>query len=139
MKHTKVFLLVMVSLVYLFAAAAPGEAGSRQRHRWEGVAIGIGAAVLGHALFQHHKDPHPEKVVVYDGIRDNRRRHHKHRKHRRGHWEMEKVWRPPVYERTWNPGHYNRKGHWVDGHWIKIKVKKGRWVNQRVWISGYCP
>ena len=35
-------------------------AGSKQRHRWEGVAIGVGAAIVGSALINH-------PIYGYDG------------------------------------------------------------------------
>jgi hypothetical protein len=105
------------------------------------VAIGIGAAILGHTLIKHHKDAVRERErdrVVYKGkscfspppppVFDSRRSH-------RGHWEVQKTWVPPVYKKVWNPGHYNRKGRWVPGEWIKIESEPGRWVKERVWVG----
>ena len=38
--------------------AAPGLAGDKQRYRWEGFAMGVGAAVVGHHIISHgHATP----------------------------------------------------------------------------------
>ena len=50
MKLEKRLIIVSVVLLSLCLVALPAQAGSKQQHRWEGVAIGVGAAVLGHAL-----------------------------------------------------------------------------------------
>jgi hypothetical protein len=34
---------------------------------------------------------------------------------------MEKRWAPHFYKRVWNPGHYNRYGQRIIGHWVVIK------------------
>jgi hypothetical protein len=32
-----------------------------------------------------------------------------------------RIWVPPVYNKVWNPAHYNRKGRWVPGRRIEIE------------------
>ncbi|MCJ8502281.1 hypothetical protein [Desulfatitalea alkaliphila] len=106
-------------------------AGSPQSHRWEGVAIGIGAAIIGSAILKAHQQP-PVVVApyrpaaVYAPGPPPRSR---------GHWEVRKEWVPAQVEKVWNPGHYDRKGRWVAGHWIHREVQPGYWTQTRVWVS----
>ena len=48
MRTTLIVMAVVVPLVVTQSAWA----GSKQRHRWEGAAIGLGAALVGNALVQ---------------------------------------------------------------------------------------
>ena len=139
--HTKkliTILIVILTAVSLSSSFA--LAGSKQRHRWEGVAIGVGAAILGHAIYQAHKQP-PQKAVVYERTgpvydRDDRRHHDRYdQRHRGGHWEWQSIWVPPTKERVWNPGHYDRHGRWVKGHWMEVITKEGCWTRERVWVA----
>lgn len=69
------------------------------------------------------------------------RRPDKHERYRRcpsrcrGHWETRRIWVPPVYEKVWNPGHYNRNHEWVCGHWIRLEKKPGYWKTEKFWVS----
>ena len=124
----KIMLAAMIALLGVSISVEPALAGSKQRHRWEGVAIGVGAAILGHALINSCNDRHYcEKVTVY------------HRPcpppHRYGLWETRSVWVEPEYEWVWNPGHYTRHGRWVDGRWQMIEKYPGYWREDRVWVG----
>lgn len=131
----KKLIVGLVLTVFAVASlASPALAGAKQRHRWEGVAIGVGAAILGHAIFQAHQAQRSPQVVYVPpepgphpqaGAR-----------HRYGHWEWQETWVPPAYEKLWNPGHYNRKGRWVPGHWMEVKTSPGHWEKGRVWVAG---
>ena len=57
---TKILISAALSLLF---AANTSWAGNVQRNRWEGVAIGIGAAILGNALINHHRYSHPLSVL----------------------------------------------------------------------------
>lgn len=133
-KNRLVILAVVLTSMALLTA--PALAGSKQRHRWEGVAIGVGAAILGHAIYQAHKEA-PRPRVVYANPKPAR--HLSPPKHRQGHWEWQKTWVAPTYESVWNPGHYDRRGRWVQGHWIEVKTSDGYWTQERVWIAGNAP
>ena len=133
---TKMLLVGLV--IALFGSAlisSSALAGSKQRHRWEGVAIGVGAAILGHAIYQTHKAEQQPQVVYVEPERTYRSNYSP--RHRHGHWEWQKAWVPPTYERVWNPGHYNRKGHWVLGHWMEVETSDGHWTQQRVWVANH--
>ncbi|GEM_PF-237537 len=139
---TKRLLLVCVVGIFAISAAAPSAwAGSAQRYRWEGVAIGVGAAIVGSALLAQYASPRYERTTVYENVYYTPpRRHHRHHwrrwHHRRhGYWESRRVWVPPVYERTWNPGHYNHRRCWVPGHWIRILKSEGYFTHERVWVT----
>jgi hypothetical protein len=131
--------IIIIPLIVLIAVAinlqtSSAIAGSKQRHRWEGFAIGLGTAIIGSVILDHHHNRHYYKPAPTH--------HRKHPpppprvKRHRGHWEMRKVWVPPTYKRVWNPGHYDRRGRWVEGNWIEIVDQPGYWVEERVWIAG---
>ena len=132
--RTKMLLISLV--IALFGSALVSSsalAGSKQEHRWEGVAIGVGAAILGHAIYHTHKAEQQPQVVYVEPERTCG--HNCGPEHRHGHWAWQKIWVPPTYERVWNPGHYNRKGHWVSGHWMEVETGDGHWTQERVWVA----
>ena len=133
MKNKKQITLTILAIFTVFAFTTPALAGSPQQHRLEGVAIGIGAVVLGKAIFDayHHPDPSraPQSVVALY--------HHNGREpvhEPAGHWEMRRHWNAAVFKKVWNPGHYNRHGQWVPGHWLQVKVESGYWAKEKVWV-----
>lgn len=132
-------ILILTVLIGITIASQPAWAGSKQRHRWEGVAIGLGAAVLGSAILNggayHGHSPYVSRAYAYPVEPRPRyrpiRRHHRPR----GHWETRQVWVPPTYERVWNPGHYTRRGRWVEGRWITLEKCPGTYQSERYWVS----
>lgn len=135
----KILLLLLVIVIPLTVITNPVLAGSKQSHRWEGVAIGIGAVLLGSAIYHSHKIPvyhkHRSAPVkrhyrLHPGPRYRTGKHFN-----RGRWHIVREWIPPVYEKAWNPGHYNRHGVWVEGQWIMIEIEPGYHVEKRVWLS----
>ena len=135
MKTKKLLIILVVTVIGVALVSSSALAGSKQRHRWEGVAIGVGAAILGNAIYQAHRAEQQPQVVYVEREPDHRFRHRHAPKHCRGHWEWQKTWVPPTYENVWNPGHYNRKGRWVPGHWIEVQTSGGHWNKERVWIA----
>lgn len=130
----KLFILSVVTVFFLSLSAQTAIAGSKQRHRWQGVAMGVGAAILGHAIINSDRyDSPPERVVVID--RDCHKPRYCDRDYRRGHWEVRKVWVAPRCDKVWNPGHYNRENHWVPGQYITIETSPGYWEKERVWVG----
>ena len=136
-------ILIFVSVFSLTILTPRAHAGSAQRHRWQGVAIGIGAAILGGAIFNHHKKNRPRHESSYRPGPAPKHRHHKYerRKHyrkqhrRHGHWELRKEWVQPTLKRVWNPGHYNRHGKWIPAGWIEVEDQPGYWTETRVWVA----
>ena len=132
MKTKKLLISLIVTAFAITLGFSPAVAGSKQRHRWEGVAIGVGAAILGNAIFQARRADQPPEVVyvvpepAYPDNGPNRRH---------GHWEWQQTWVPPLYERVWNPGHYNPNGSWVNGHWMDLETYAGHWTQERVWVA----
>lgn len=136
MKKRDLSILLITALLCVSFLIPSAWAGSKQKHRWEGVAIGIGATILGCALFkQYHDDTyyshHKPAVVPAPAYRHPPPRYSRHR----GDWEMRKEWVPPTHKRVWNPGHYNRRGEWVAGQWLEIVDRPGYWTEVRVWVS----
>ncbi len=103
--------ILTAACLVVFASLAlipnPSWAGSPQRHRWEGVAIGVGAAIIGSALINslHQSSAYaePAPAAAYHPVYE--RRHAP-----RGHWAIEKEWVEPVTRKEWNPGHYTPPG-----------------------------
>lgn len=128
MKKTIIFWVI--AAMGLALSVQPAAAGDKQRHRWEGVAIGVGAAILGHALMHSSDDPYCDnRVEVY---------HHyacAPTHHRSGYWESRRVWVAPECEKVWNPGHYTPHGRWVSGRWRMIETSPGYWREDRVWVG----
>jgi hypothetical protein len=133
MKKKMLLISLVIVLFEIALVSSTALAGSKQRHRWEGVAIGVGAAILGHAIYQTHKAEQQPQVVYVEPERTYRHNHGTNNHH--GHWEWQKTWVPPTYEKIWNPGHYNRKGHWVSGHWMEVETGDGHWTQERVWVA----
>jgi hypothetical protein len=149
----KILVSSIAVMVCLCLAASPAWAGSKQRHRWEGVAIGLGAAIVGSALVNAARQPNNETTVANPNQTFNYTPAQPHvyapsmpspppvyqappqPQCPRGHWETRKTWIPETYRRAWNPAHYNRQGRWVPGGWIEIVDQEGRWVEERVWVG----
>jgi len=134
MKKKNLFALLLTAILCVSFLIPSVWAGSKQRHRWQGVAIGLGTAILGNAIFKHyhneyysHRKPSP---VVAPGYNYHPPKYGRHR----GYWEVRKEWIRPTYKKDWNPGRYNRRGKWVPGHWIEIEVRPGCWTETRVWV-----
>lgn len=133
MKTKKLLISLTLAVFGMTLISASVLAGGKQRHRWEGVAIGVGAAILGHAIFQSHQAERAPQVVYVEPEPAPRYPHRP--RYRPGHWEWQDSWVPPTYEKIWNPGHYNRKGHWMPGHWMKVQTTDGHWTKERVWVA----
>jgi hypothetical protein len=143
-KMQKTISIVTATLtLILFSTVSSAHA---DRKTMEGFIIGTGVAMLGAAIINgmnnnadvaytpHHSKQHDYN---YNGQRykSKNRSHRQHYKGRhRGHWEIEKIWIEPVYETKWNPGHYNRRGKWINGRHEKFLVAKGWWQESKVWV-----
>ncbi len=131
MKKLTVSLIAAFTCVSLLAV--PAWAGSKQQHRWEGLAIGIGAAIVGSALLNSHNNAVGNETAAYEAPMPPPRRYCPPRP--RGHWEIRRVWVPPTFKRVWNPEHYNHIRERVPGGWIKIIDAPGHWTEYRVWVT----
>jgi len=113
-------------MIFLMSFPAdPVIAGSTQHHRWEGVAIGIGAAILGSALINNCQ---PERVTI---IKHNTYYQPNPPRHNRSYCEPQRIWVPPSYKKVWNPGHYEY-GKWIQGRYIMVEKSPGYWVKERI-------
>ena len=134
---TAVLLLICFSTVSAHA----------DRKTMEGIMIGTGVAILGAAIINGiNQDSRPRyssshsrhSRYYYAGHRhDYRNKHHRKYRHHnrpRGYWEIERIWIEPVYEKKWNPGHYNRRGDWINGRLEKFMIKDGHWQEEKIWV-----
>ena len=129
----KTFTIGLISFLCVVFITSSAFAGSKRRHRLEGAAIGIGAVLLGKAIIDTAAAHHAGEVihhrtVIYHEPPPPRRQP-------RGHWEIKQVWVPPVYKKIWKPGHYNRRGYWMDGRWASRIKKYGYWKEAEVWVA----
>jgi hypothetical protein len=127
----KKIIILSIAMIFLLSLSVPSAlAGSKQRYRWQGVAIGLGAAILGNTIINSNQyDLPPERVVVID--RDIHHPRYSSQRHR-GYWEVRKIWVEPRCERVWNPAHYNEYHQWVNGRYITIETEPGYWAQERV-------
>jgi hypothetical protein len=125
MKKIMVMLIIMVFGLSFAVQSAFG--GAKQRYRWQGVAIGVGAAILGNAIVNSCNDRPPcKKVTVCTHPSQNRH----------GYWEIRSVWVEPKYKKVWHPGRYNSHRCWIKGRWQMIEKAHGYWQEQEVWVAG---
>lgn len=65
MKKKTLIIIGFATIFTLSVTLTSAWAGSPQQYRWEGVAIGVGAAILGSALLYDHAYAPPPVRVVY--------------------------------------------------------------------------
>jgi hypothetical protein len=128
----KLVVLALVGSLVLGLLPSVALAGDPHavRHRWEGVAIGVGVAALGGLLLHALQQPSPAVAappVVYAPPRAV-----EFRTWVPGHYQERWV---PVTERqrVWVDGH-SENGWWVPGHWVERVRDGGYWT--RVWVEG---
>ncbi len=142
MKKTISITVSVLMLICLSTVSAHAD-----RKTMEGFLIGTGVAILGTAIYQGMKqnsspqpqysgNHHHDDEYQYAGYRHGRKHKHfrKHHHRPRGHWEIERIWIEPVYEKKWNPGHYNRHGDWVSGRYERFIVQEGYYKEEKVWV-----
>lgn len=89
-----------------------GQYASRQHFGRHGQGYGDGPN-WRHRRHRHYRAPWRHGPDY--GYRGHWRHGH------RGYWWRGNRWMPYFYERVWNPGHYNRYGRWIPGHWVMIE------------------
>ena len=123
----KLIILLTAMIFFLTFFTNPVFAGSKQHYRWEGVAIGLGAAILGSALINSSQSSYePERVTIVEHKTYYRPDPPRYQRY----CEPRRVWVPPVYDRVWNPGHYEY-GRFVSGKYIIIERVPGYWAEER--------
>ena len=131
MRNTRIATIAIMAVLGFTLIVSSAEAGSRHRrhrHMLQGAAIGIGAMMIGKAIHdQIHHRPLEARLPVERYSPPPRRDC--------GHWEVRRVWVPPTYRQVWNPGHYNRRNHWVPGRWIEMVDRPGYWDERRAWVA----
>lgn len=128
----KIAISLIAALTCVSLLTVPAWAGSKQRHRWEGIAVGIGAVLLGTALLNSHKNIAAEETASYHVPMSHCAPRYCPPRPPRAHWEIRRIWVPPTFKRVWNPAHYNHRREWIPGEWIKIIDEPGHWTEERV-------
>lgn len=136
--------LITITTISLFLICFSTASARADRKTMEGFMLGTGVAILGAAIihgmndddrpqYSRHHSPPPEPYYNdYRGRHNNRydRRHHSPD----GRWEIVRVWVEPVYERRWNPAHYDHRGNWVEGRYENFQISEGYYQTQRMWV-----
>ena len=65
MKNKKLSVVMVTTILCVCFLVTSAWAGPRQRYRWEGVALGVGAAILGNALVNACYYPRSSPAPVY--------------------------------------------------------------------------
>jgi hypothetical protein len=117
--------IVAAVLIVMFICPSAWAGRGHHHHVGKGVAIGVGAAILGAALLAPHVYAYAPPTVVVQAPPPPPS----------GHWETRDVWVPGSSERVWNPAHYTRRGEWVPGRWIEIERSPGYYRQERVWVE----
>lgn len=132
----KILISITTAVVTIIClSTAPAHA---DRKTTEGFLLGIGAAVLGTAIYQSldrspgYSEPHRRHVAPGYGRGSQYRNDQRHARQSFERWEIQRIWVAPVYDTRWNPGHYNRQGYWVSGRHETFKVQDGYWEQRRV-------
>ncbi len=128
----KRWMMVGLLAVMIFTSASFTFADDRVRGRWEGIAIGLGAASL-YNLFQHGQ---LSPVILPRRATYERPGHHYPPPvcEPSGHWEIQRQWIPERRENLWIPSHYEG-GYWVPGHY-EVRVYPGYYEEHRFWVEG---
>ena len=132
----KLTILILTGLVSISLINSLAFAGSKQRHRWQGVAIGVGTAILGTMIYNELQNNHTsigsEKIIQHKTTV-----YHNNRSCcSGGHWEINEIWISATYRKIWKAGHYShRKGRWVPGRWKKHIDIPGHWEEKRMWVG----
>jgi hypothetical protein len=133
MKTQKLIVTGIIALSIILTSTSSSWAGSAHDHRMEGLAWGIGAAILGKVILDYHRDqppvvaPAPRPAVHAQRVPD----------HSAGRWEVRREWVPARYKKVWNPGHFNHRGQWVRGCWLRVRAEPGYWREKEVWVPYY--
>jgi hypothetical protein len=127
-------MILVLTLVSLFTITS-AEAGSKQRNRWEGIGIALGAMALGGLIAHQIRTYTPPPPAGYYPPPEPRWGPPQP-EYIPGHWEMTREWVPGTWERVWVPGHYDRWRNWVAGHY-EDRQTPGQYVERRVWVEGH--
>ncbi len=132
MKKNSISIFLVISILCFFISLNSAWAGHRYHHghhyRWEGFAIGLGAAIIGSAIINHLYYP----LVDYPGYG------YAPPPRYYGHWEIRRTWMPPIYKRVWVKGYYYNEVEWVEGHYDQAS----RWIHSQYhqnkeWVPGH--
>ncbi|MDY6881046.1 MAG: hypothetical protein V2J25_04880 [Desulfatiglans sp.] len=129
MKNRNLGFVFAALLLSFSLASSSAWAGSRHNGRLEGIAIGVGAAIIGGALLHHYSHDHHTTVHYHSSTPPY------YDPPPWGHWEIKRIWIAPTHKRYWLPGHHNHRGYWVPGRWAYRVDRPGFWKEKRIWVS----
>jgi hypothetical protein len=110
MKKRDLIIIIVASVFTLIFVLPSAWAGSPQQYRWEGVAIGVGAAIVGSVLLNNCLYAHPPARVAYRYASPPHYRYYYPLPRHRRNWVVGKRWIPNRSPGAWSHGHYYRHG-----------------------------
>ena len=110
MKKKNLIIMIIASVFMLIFMLPSAWAGSPRQYRWEGVAIGLGAAVVGSALLNNRLYAYPPTRVAYRYAGPYHRRYYYSPRWHGRHWEARKRWVRNRPCRVWHSRHYHHYG-----------------------------
>jgi hypothetical protein len=142
MRPRNLFIIVVAGVLLTSLLSQPVWAKSPQRYRWEGVAIGLGAALLGSAILHDSRNSRYARNYSRPQHQPRYNRHYQKPRHRPRHYkrygyrpcdyyDYERFWVPPVYNHFWRPGRYDPYERGVRGRWKKRMNRPGHWEERR--------
>ena len=127
MKKFIVITIIILIILFILFGQKQSEAGSSQQYRWEGVIIGLGAAILGGAVISQHNSYYRNRHRPYP------RNHYQPPSHHPPQHEcIVPFWVPARYRYTWVDGRYDHHGNWKPGRWAKWTVRPGYWQERNI-------
>jgi hypothetical protein len=148
MKKKSLITLIITSIFTFVVLTPAAHAGSVQRNRWEGIAIGLGTAIIGSALLNQSRDYSLQAHTTYDSTP---RPGDSTRRHSRPEYDLEygpdssySAHRHRPARKHYNSGYHKkhrRRGHWeMREKWVPPTYKKawnpGHYSHRGKWKSG---
>ena len=133
MNKMKTLKIIFIALMISIFGITISYAGSPQSYRWEGLALGLGAAIIGSHIFRGGMDDRDSEYHHGHRRYGKKHRHWRHRQYRPGYGYVDNgCW---TYDRVYIPGKYIKE--YINGRWVTIEVTPDRWVEKRIWDE-YC-
>ncbi len=138
----KKYITIITAVLFLICFSTASARADRKTR--EGFMIGAGAAILGAAIIngmsntgkpqytRQHSRPPGHYIEHRHGYVD--RGQNPYHRQPDGYWAIERIWVEPVYEKKWNPAHYNRRGEWIQGGYDSFLIREGYYQEQKIWV-----
>ena len=121
----KIFYIVILLNVGLLIQVVPVRASDNSGKQWNRAAFNVYRALGLPYVNQVHVPPYGSKHYKHGNAPHFNNDRYRHQPWQNNYLKKHKGRFPLAYKKVWNPGHYDHKGRWVPGRWIKIKIHPG--------------